>query len=175
MEADALKVRAKRAYELGRVRRGLRFAVLPLPLMILSTNVCGAPIPICLTGGALMLLVALFAWRGGSYEAAIKPGLFAGLGAYALPLIGEVLGLCGGERMMAASLCFLGGVLTGAFLGARVIREPIQRGRFLFAGCVIASLVGSLGCVLAGLGGVLGMVLGVTTISIPAVLLVKRA
>jgi hypothetical protein len=36
-------------------------------------------------------------------------------------------------------------------------------------------LVGALGCVLAGVGGVLGMVLGMTIVSVPAVLLVRRA
>jgi hypothetical protein len=55
------------------------------------------------------------------------------------------------------------------------VREELHRGRFLFAACVIASLVGSLGCVLAGLGGVLGMIVGLTTISIPTALLARRA
>ena len=173
---DALKAKARRAYEIGRVRRGMRFSLFPLPMIAFSGNVCGAPIPVCATGAALMILIGFLAWRGESYEAAIKPGLIAGLSAYALPFVGEHLGICGGGNMIAAaSLCFLGGVITGAFLGARTLKEQLHRGRFLFAGCVIASLVGSLGCVLAGLGGVLGMVLGVTTISLPAVLLVRRA
>ena len=173
---DAVKAKAKRAYELGRLRRSMRFAILPLPLMALSTELCGELVPVCLAGGALIAVIVFLAWRGQSYEAAIRPGLAAGLGAYALPFAGEMIGACTeGSMVLCASLCFLGGTITGAFLGARCLREELHRGRFLFSGCVIASLVGSLGCVLAGLGGVLGMVLGVTTISIPTVLLVRRA
>jgi hypothetical protein len=173
---DVMKERAKRAYELGRVRRALRFGLFPLPLIAISTNICGAVLPSCLAGSLLVLSVIFFAWRGGSYEAAIRPGLASGMGAFLLPFAGELSGVCTGEKLFAcASLCFLGGMITGGFLGARSMREELHHGRFLASGCVIASLVGSLGCVLAGLGGILGMILGVTTISIPAVLLLRRA
>ena len=173
---DSVKAKARTAYELGRLRRALRFSVLPLPLIAISMNLCGAPVPVCITGGLLIAVIVFLAWRGESYEAAILPGLAAGLSSFALPFGAELFNACNEERMfLCASLCFLGGVITGAFLGARCLREALHRRRFLVSGCVIASLVGSLGCVLAGLGGVMGMVLGVTTISIPTVLLVRRA
>ncbi len=172
---DLSKARARRAYELGRLRRALRFSIYPLPLVALSGHACGTPLTSGLAGALLVISVVFLAWRGGAYESAIVPGLAAGLGAFAVPFAGHFLGCDGVTRFTSASLCFLGGVLTGAFLGARCLRQPLHRGRFLAAGCAIAMLVGALGCVLAGLGGVLGMMLGVTSVSIPAVLLVRRA
>lgn len=170
MASSDLRTAGRQAYEMARLKRALRFAVYPVPLILLS-GACAPPVSTWLAGGLLILFSVFAAWRGGPFEDALGPGLFAGLGAFAVPVLGESLGLCDGHA--GVILCLAGGAVTGALLGVRARRQAADRGRFLLAGTAAAVLVGSLGCVLAGLGGLLGMLAGITSVSVP-VLLAQR-
>jgi hypothetical protein len=168
MAQSDLEARARRAYEWGRFRRALRFAVYPVPLLLIAESTCGVSLSTCIAGALLLVAAIAFAWRGEAYESALVPGFFAGLGAYVVPLVGERIGIFEGGPLPCIGTCLVGGAMTGVVLAARTLKEqhPV---RFLASGCTIAALVGSIGCVLAGFAGVLGMVVGVTLGSVPVV------
>ncbi|HEX9578856.1 MAG TPA: hypothetical protein VF993_13975, partial [Myxococcales bacterium] len=153
-----LETRARRAYELGRLRWSLRVA--PFILVASAAVVaCGRPLgdsgAICLS---LLLLAAGLGFAGGSAGRAVVPGLAAGTVALVLPLLVRTLGhVCFGPACMP--YCLPASVLGGAVAGALIARQAAGHDRqlpFLLAALALAGLTGALGCTLAGTAGVLG-------------------
>jgi hypothetical protein len=62
--ADRLLTRARRAYELGRLRRAWRVSAVVLPLVALSLLVTRNALASGLTGAALLATTVTFRWRG---------------------------------------------------------------------------------------------------------------
>ena len=171
-----LEVRARRAYELGRLRWSLRFAPAVAAAFVVAVG-CGRPLDVCGALGAAVLLLAVgLSFAGGEAGSAVTPGLVAGSFALVLPLAVRTIGhFCDSAACMSLCMpaCVVGGALAGAFLALRAARD--ERGRvFLAAGVVIAGLVGSLGCTLAGLSGVVGMLAGVLVAGTPVLLAARR-
>lgn len=171
-----LELRARRAYEWGRLRWSLRL-VPWVAAAFAAAAWAGRPLDLCgaLAGAVLALAVGL-SFAGGEPGRAVRPGLLAGSFALALPLLVRVVGhACASDACMSLCLpsCVLGGGLGGGFLALRAARE--ERGRvFLAAAIGIAGLTGALGCTLAGVSGVIGMLAGAVVAGTPVLLAARR-
>jgi hypothetical protein len=151
--------RARRAYEFGRLGAGARRAaplLIPIALALLG---CGSPREVLACGGALLIAVTLFLWRGQDFEAGVGPGVAAGLAPLLLPVLTRGAGhLCSpGVCLLLPAVCALGGLLGGCLLG--LLAPPPRVGRMVpFAvACTVAALTGAVGCLLYGLVGLLVM------------------
>jgi hypothetical protein len=159
-----LELRARRAYELGRARLGLKAAGAALLLGVAALLLGRPPGLTGILCCALLPLAAVLAFRGRAAGRAVWPGLAVGSAAMLLPLsVGTIGRLCLGPACMRFCLpaCVLGGVLSGAALATLASREGEGGREFLLAGVVVAALTATLGCTLAGAGGVAGMAIGV--------------
>jgi len=169
----ALALRARRAYEQGRLQAALWRAVPLVPLVAWSLGWCRYPTLAALCGTALIALTAGFAWRGQKWGRAVAPGLAAGLPPLVLPLLMRGASeVCVGE--MCCSLCLVGcvsgGLVAGLLLGRRAAALPEGRGAFLAAAGALALLAGAPACAFAGVVGLAGLLLGFAAGSAPALL-----
>jgi hypothetical protein len=158
-----LSARARRAYEMGRLRTALPAVAFAVPMVALSLALCDRPAATAGCGLALVAVLITAAWRGRPYARGARAGLVAGLGPLLLPMA-TCFHLCaGGVCLLAPTACVLAGLAGGAAIGVharhRVPTGP-DAGGYLVAALAVGALVGSLGCVIAGLGGVVGMVVG---------------
>jgi hypothetical protein len=170
---DALKKRARRAYEIGRLRRSWRATWLIAPMALIVHPACSTA---SFTIGAaivLTILSALFSWRGEAYQKAVYPGLSAGFLAAVVPMLAQMAGLCG-ESELCALACGLGGIAAGAIVAYRARTLEVHRAQFVFGACALACIGGAMGCALAGLGGLTGMAVGLLVPTAP-VLIFRRA
>ena len=176
MDESVLRLRARRAYELGRLRWSLR----PAPMVavaFVAAVACGRPLDLCcLLGASALLLSVGFSYVGGEAGRAVLPGLAGGALALALPLASRPIGhACMGDACLSLCLpaCVLGGAISGAFLAHRAARE--ERGRvFLAAAVGLAGVLGALGCTLAGFSGVVGMAGGALVAGTPVLYAARR-
>ena len=176
MEPIELRVRARRAYQLGRARLGAKAGAAAL-LIAAAAVALGRPLDLtALLGAALAVLAAALAFRGGASGRAVWAGLAAGSGAMLLPLALITAGChMFGPACMRFCLpaCVVGGCAMGAALAILARRQERGTREFLAAGAVVAALTASLGCTLAGAGGVLGMALGTVLAGTPVWLAVR--
>ena len=176
LDESVLAARARRAYELGRLRWSLRVA--PAVVAAFAAAIaCGRPLGLCAALGSAALLLAVgLAFAGGEAGAAVRPGLAAGGFALALPLAVRAVGhVCLSDVCMTLCLpsCVAGGAIAGGFLALRAVRDE-RGGVFLAAAVAVAGLLGALGCTLAGLSGVAGMVAGVLVAGTPVLYAARR-
>jgi hypothetical protein len=170
----ALRVRARRAYELGRLAYGAKAAWLALPMLVLALAVSTRPW-LAWSAGLLLLALAIgLRWSGGAVGRAVIPALIAGLPPLVLPPLLRAGGHCcvGGVCWSLCMVgCILGGACAGAMVGLAASAEREQRGSFLLAATSIAGLAGVMGCSVAGSSGMAGMALAVLATSWPVALL----
>ena len=183
---DAMLLTAARdAYERGRVKKGMRRALLVLPFTFVPLYACVAA-----GRGALMLcviaavaaLVVLFNWRGQDFARGANVGLIAGLSPLLLPFVTSFIApicstlICG--LLPAASiaggfvaaLCLAGGSL------ARFRRDSLDdffdrrpSAGFWIAAVSVTVTLGIAGCLHVGLAGLAGMALGLAVGTLPVV------
>jgi hypothetical protein len=155
-----LEAVARRAYERGRVLRGLRRAAVVVPMAGLSLIACGHPTATWIDAGVLAAFVVLFEWRGQSLGRGSRIGLWAGLPPLVLPVAIRTTGhFCSADLCdLYPAMCLVGGVLGGVLLVQRGSRGLDAPG--LAAAGLVAGLAGFLGCMVAGFGGLIGLVLG---------------
>jgi len=172
--AESLRVAARRAYELGRLKgaltRGAGAFVLALPGFL----ACGrTPLAAaCLAGFALV--VGIGRQRGGGFEDGVRAGVVAGLLPCLLPAILRVIDpvLCDLFFARGPWFCALGGVVAGVVLG---LRSRAGDGRPFWIGAVVTlAFAATLGCIPAGVMGFAGLLAGVVAGSLPT-LVVRRA
>ena len=176
---EALRERALRAYERGRLRLAFRRGAWALPVVALMLAVCPRS---TLTAGAAALLpaaaVALL-WRGEAWGRAVKPGLLAGAAPLALPATLTASGhVCvfGACLQVCVAGCLGAGLLAGLVLGVRALALRAGRGPFLLAASALVLLVGVPACAFAGVLGVLGMAAGLSAAaSTPTLVVSARA
>jgi hypothetical protein len=173
-----LAARARRAYEMGRLRTALPAIAFAVPMIGLSVVLCDRPLASAGGGIALVAVLLAAAWRGQPFARGARAGLIAGLGPLLLPMA-TCFHLCaGGVCLLAPTACVLAGLAGGAALGLharhRVPTGP-DAGGYLLAALTIAALVGSLGCVIAGTSGVVGMVVGLALGTVPVLWWPARA
>ncbi len=177
MAPSELETRARRAYELGRLRRGLKLAALLSPLGLASALLCGAPLLSLAAVVALCSLVTVLTWRGLEVGRAVLPGLVAAGPAVLAPLLVRGAGHgCAASACLPVCLaaCFVCGIASGALLA--LFAAKLKGGRaFMGAAMAVTTAAGALWCVAFGASGVLGMLAGVIAASIPATALVRRA
>jgi hypothetical protein len=173
---QVLEVRARRAYELGRLRWSLRVA----PFVLIAAGAamaCGRPPGAsCALGVCILALATGLGFAGGGAGRAVLPGLVGGSAALAMPLLVGTVGFaCIGQACMSFCLpaCVLGGAIAGALIGVRARRE--ERGAsFVLPALLLAGLTGALGCTMAGVAGVVGMVAGALVAGTPVLLVARR-
>ena len=170
MEPTELRLRARRAYELGRVRMAARAGGAAL-LIAAAALALGRPLfptaPI-----ALVLIVAggVLVFRGRAGGRAVWPGLAAGTVAMLLPIALTTAGcaLFGpGCMRFCLPTCVVAGCMLGASLALLGAREEQGAREFLLAGIATAALAAALGCTVAGAAGVAGMAVGVLAAGAP--------
>jgi len=171
-----LLARARRAYELGRLRSALRMAPFALAAALVALT---AGRPPALTAALTCVLLALaigFLYRGGIAGRAVGPGLLAGTAALAMPLLMATFGhACFGPACLKLGLpaCVAGGALAGFVIARAAAREEPHL-RFVAAAAAIAASTGSLGCTIAGAAGVLGMLAGTVCAGVPVLIAARR-
>lgn len=168
--------RARRAYEVGRLRWALRFA-LPVLAAAGAALAGGRPPLLCFALVAALLPLAVgLSYAGGGAGRAVPSGLVAGGMAMAMPLLTQTVGhLCASDACLSLCLpaCVLGGGLAGALVALRAARMERET-PFLLSGLLLAGLMGALGCTLSGLAGVLGMLVGAVVAGAPVLLTARR-
>jgi len=173
MKSDlaSLQRRARLSYELGRLRAGLRLALLVVPLLAVASLGARGPSDRLLLGGALLSVCLLLGWRGQAYGRAVVPGLLAGLAPLLLPLALRAGGHCcmtGPCWTICMVGCISGGLIAGGALGFLAARQRQQPLVFLASSGALAILSGTIGCAVVGSAGVVGMVAGALIASLPA-------
>jgi hypothetical protein len=169
----ALRARARRAYERGRLQAALWYAALLVPVVAWSWTWCPYPALATVCGTALVAFTIVFRWRGQAWARGVGPGLVAGLPPLVLPfLMREASQVCVGE--VCCSLCLVGcvggGLAAGAFVGRRAASIGEGRAAFLAAAGTLALLAGAPACAFAGVAGLTGLVLGFAGGSAPVLL-----
>jgi hypothetical protein len=171
MNDAMLLTAARHAYERGRVKKGVRRALLVLPVTCL-------PLSACMTAGrgALMLfviaavaaLMVLFHWRGQDFARGANVGLVAGLSPLLLPFAASWIApvcstlICG--LLPAASIA--GGFVAALCLAGGSLGERAGAG-FWTAAVSVTVILGIAGCLHIGLAGLAGMALGLAVGSLP--------
>ena len=174
-DAAAIETRARRAYEYGRVRLGLRRAAVVLPMAALSVFACGRPTASCLTALILAACVLVFEWRGQALGGGGRIGLLAGLPPLLLPLLLQAGGVVCSQSFCTfyPIACVAGGIVGGVFLGLSGARRGLTAPG-LASAAVIAALCGTLGCLIGGMTGLLGLLIGLGA-GVTPVLVYRRA
>lgn len=158
MDPDVLSSRARRAYELGRLRMAAQVAVLLLPIALLCvTNTTSREECACLATLLLALVIGL-RWRDRRGVDAATTGLLAGI----IPLVAGLLLTRWGPGFASSLLyvaCGVAGLAGGFVLGVRAARRRAGASAWFFSAAV-ALVAAALGCV--GLGpAFIGVVAGV--------------
>ncbi|HKY33396.1 MAG TPA: hypothetical protein VJV23_12725 [Candidatus Polarisedimenticolia bacterium] len=176
--AALLARRARRAYEIGR----LRFAVgraWPVPVVgAAACTGCGPAGETLAALAALALLAVGLRWRGGVAGSGVNPGLLAGLLPLALPMgVVRLGGFCPGGSGLAVCLaaCAAGGLLASLLLGWRALSLDAGRPLFLICSGAVAACAGAAGCAVAGMPGIAAMAAGLAAGAAPAVALGRLA
>ncbi len=169
----ALMRRARRAYELGRLRGALIHAAPAVPLAGLSHSCCVEASTLWMLCAAAVVVISVAVWRGRGLGAGARAGLGAGLLSWLLPLAARWLGLP--MNAAAIPLCFGAGFAAGILVALQAGRRDEQRAEFAVAAAVVAGLIGGLGCIIAGAGGRAGMLAGEIAAAPIVVLARKRA
>jgi len=166
---SALYLRARRAYEAGRARLGLRRAAVAVPLLAVSLVCCGRPSASGTTAALLAAAVAVFEWRGLGLGRGARIGLVAGLPALLVPILVQTAGYACGTSFCALypGVCGTAGLAGGVLLVIGCRRRGVEPSGLAAAG-LVAALAGSLGCLVAGLPGLVGLALGLAFGSAPA-------
>ena len=172
----ALERRARRAYELGRLREALPFTLLAVPPTLLTAWVCERAAGTALHGAMLALLLLAYAWRGQDFGRAILPGILVGYAAFLVPWLAVSSGVCPlGPSPYLLAACAAAGLLGGLGITWRCLANRCCSPRELLAVGGLASLTASLGCAVAGLLGLLGMGLGLALAAAPGFWVLRRA
>ncbi len=180
MASSDLPLRARRAYEWGRVRAGVGRAWPLLPFVVVAMLLYDRHATTLVGAGVLALLITAMAWRGGALGRAIGPGLWGGVLPLVLPA--AFMALSGSHHCAECHManpvfrncliaCVAGGTLGGLWVGLRVARLPGGRLPTALAAAVLSAAVGALGCSLIGATGVLGMLAGLAIGGAPALVL----
>lgn len=154
LDERQLSIAARRAYERGRLKRGLIEASPAIPMTLLSL-VGAHAVGLNLLLGVLLAATATgMIWRGGGMARGVSPGLIAGALVIIVPVLGRQCAhfcigpICWSTCVMA---CGFAGIGAGVVL-ARSWREH-RSAQGIAASLLIAGLAGAMGCLEIGLTG----------------------
>lgn len=157
-DLTALMQRARRGYELARVRRAL-LGVAPLLLIVpLAACVNLHPESALLFGAATFVIGALLLWYGREPQKAVLPGVAAGLVPLIMALAANRMHYCGpdGCSSLCVPACTLGGVVAGLVV-ARVGHTRRAGAWYWLSASSLALLTGAMGCSCVGYSGIAGL------------------
>ena len=172
----ALARRARRVYEIGRLRLAAARAWPVAIVGLAALALCGSAWLAVEIGALLLALTIFFAWRGEEYGRAILPGIAAGGAPFVLPLVMQGCGpLCVGGTCFSVCIVasVMGGMVGGAALGIASLGRSRGRIRFLAAGGSLAIVTGALGRAIGGLVAFAGMAAEFLLATTPAILVAK--
>lgn len=172
-----LTARARRAYELGRLRWALGRGAAAAAVTAVALAVCPSPAAPAACAAGLGVLVAACLWRGGAWARGARLGFFAGLAPCLLPAASRAFHVCTDAMCLAMpTVCLTAGVIAGLLLGWLGLRLPGHGDRrFWLAAGAAAFLAGATGCLAAGLAGLGGMALGLLAGAAAPVLAARAA
>lgn len=179
MNDAMLLTAARHAYERGRVKKGVRRALLVLPFTCLPLYAClaaGRGTLMLVVIAAVAALMVLFHWRGQDFGRGANVGLIAGLSPLLLPFVTSWIApicstlICGllpaasiaGGFM--ASLCLAGGGMTRF---RRDFLDERPGAGFWIAAVSVTVTLGIAGCLHVGLAGLAGMAIGLAVGTLP--------
>ena len=168
---DLLWRRARRQYELGRLRHTLQHSWPVVPIIAIGALYHSDAALIASAGAILFALATLFSWLGQTWGRAIFAGFLAGAPPLLIPRLVPANAFCwiGGRCWeWCMLLCPLSGLIAGAAVGVLATRHQDRGLHFLAAVALIASVTGTLGCSVAGILGIVGMLAGGAVGLIPA-------
>lgn len=167
---DPRRARARRAYELGRLRSAAWTALAVAPFVACALLASDDRASVSVLGAALYALAAALFFRGQVYGSAVGAGLVAGAAPMLAPLLFRKSGHCciGGACWSGCMIaCFAGGLAAGLVIGWLAAKRPDRSARFWLAAASVATLTGSLGCAVSGLAGTLAMMTALVAASVP--------
>ena len=178
VDMGRLETRCRRAYEAGRLRQAV-FGALLVPVLALTALALGADRETVGTvAPGLMVLAVGLLWIGGVVARGVRPGLLAGLGPLALPLLTMQLadghctpGLC---QALCLWACAGGGGMAGGLLVWATSGAGRSHLPALAIGIGVAGFTGAMGCAPFGWIGLGGMAVGLAAGMAPAVYLALR-
>jgi hypothetical protein len=175
---DLFRRRARRAYELGRLRLSLPWAALAGTLGLLAT----AATDTGLAGVCLAVLAAATTatcvWYGGHVGRGVWPGLWVGGLALMLTLVAWACVGGGATSFLQCRVpCVVAGMLIagGAMYHSQREVAPREALLTLLGTAAIATPLALIGCVGLGLGGMAALAAGFALGSMPAILRAVRA
>jgi hypothetical protein len=170
---DDFRVRARRAYEWGRLRHALARGSPAVLLTAASSGICHEPGKSVAIGAVLLALAAGLHWYGRAAAQAASAGMNAGLAAFALTVVAFHLYA---HPSHAEVLIINGstGLAVGLWLSVASSRQAAHRDLFLLFSTAVATLCGMLACIVFGQIGLAGMVVGAFASSAP-VAIYRRA
>lgn len=176
IDLELLEQRARRRYELGRLRRAALGALPLLPLLIGALCLTQRPSSTLGFGLAALGATLLLLWYGRGPQRAVLPGVAAGFVPLALSLCANQIHHCGshGCSSFCAPACTLGGTIAGLVVMHVARRRGLGLG-FLLAASAVALLTGAMGCTCVGYSGVLGLGVGYVLGLAPGLLRSRRA
>jgi len=163
--------RARRQYELGRLRQTLQHSWPVVPIIAVGALYHSNAALIVSAGAILFALATVFSWLGQTWGRAIFPGFVAGAPPLLIPRLVPASAFCwiGGRCWeWCVLLCPVSGLIAGAVVGVLATKHQERGLHFLAAVALIASLTGALGCSVAGILGIVGMLAGGLLGLIPA-------
>lgn len=169
IDAIQFKRKARRVYELSRLRHALGLSI---PVLLVGAMVAAlvheVSLPLIL-GLLLYLASVTLLWWGGSPGRSVLPGVVYGL----LPLTGSVIAklhhhVCMGFDCYSTCMlyCLSGGVVAGLLVARLALRSQTPVAVFLSAAAT-ALLTGAIGGSCVGVHGVVGMAFGIGLGAIP--------
>jgi len=165
--------RARRSYELGRVRQAL-LGVVPLLLIVPAAAWFSSRPSQAWTFGAVAFFAGIaLLWYGREPRKAVLPGIAAGLVPLTFALCANHLHYCGpsGCTTFCVPACTAGGVVAGLVV-ARFGAARRLGAWYWLAASSLALVTGAMGCSCIGYSGVVGLGVGFGVGVVPA--LVRR-
>jgi len=171
-DANSLKQRARRLYEVGRLRAALGWSI---PALILAALVAlivrQMSIPLAI-GVALYAASVGLLWWGRAPGRGVLPGLVFGLVPLSAAVIANFYGhtCVGADCMRICTLtCVGGGLVAGLLIARLAMRSPNPIALFLSAASV-ALLTGVVGGACMGVYPVIGMAIAIGVAFLPVAL-----
>ncbi len=151
-----IKLQAKKAYEVARLKGAGLFSLLIIPLVALSYVTCGDKAFPLIIGLALLISVIYMKWRGLEYSKSVNFGLVAGVTAFVIPLVMHLFEICCRNNLEIA-FCIGSGILGGVILGRTVSKSTGNYLKLSLFSLIIACLTATLGCASLGIAAVMGL------------------
>jgi hypothetical protein len=164
--------RARRAYEMSRLRRAI-LAFSPVLVLVVIAMITGRrSVPTLAFGSGVFVFGVALLWHGHDIRRAVLPGLAAGLAPLVFAVCARQVGhACMGDACMAVCVpaCAVGGLVAGAIVAFVAIRGKRGLG-FWLAASGVALFTGAMGCVCAGASGLMGLGLGFVVSGAPGLI-----